>query len=224
MPIYRAPVEDFRFLFNELLELEKHRDLPGFADLSPDLIDDILTNAGKFCEEVLQPLNQSGDEEGCHFENGMVRTPKGFKEAYKAYSEAGWGGLGAPEEHGGAGMPPIITMAVSEMGMSANQSLAMYPMLTAGAYGALLATGADWMKQHIVPKMVSGEWAGTMCLTEPGCRHRPAPDEDQGGGAARRHLHDERHQDLHLRRRPGPDRQHHPHGDRQDSGRERPDP
>ncbi|MDB5733887.1 MAG: dmdC [Alphaproteobacteria bacterium] len=168
MPIYRAPVEDFRFLFNEVLELEKHRDLPGFADLSPDLVDDILTNAGKFCEEVLQPLNQSGDEEGCHFENGAVRTPKGFKEAYKAYSEAGWGGLGAPEASGGAGLPPIITMTVSEFGMSANQSLAMYPMLTAGAYGALLATGAAWMKEHLVPKMVSGEWAGTMCLTEPG--------------------------------------------------------
>jgi alkylation response protein AidB-like acyl-CoA dehydrogenase len=168
MPIYRAPVEDYRFLFNEVLELEKHRDLPGFAELTPELADDILSNAGKFCEEVLQPLNQSGDEEGCHFENGVVTTPKGFKGAYKAYCEAGWGGLGAPEEFGGAGLPPIITMAVSEMGMSANQSLAMYPMLTAGAYGALIATGPDWMKQHLAPKMVSGEWAGTMCLTEPG--------------------------------------------------------
>ncbi|HWU55964.1 MAG TPA: acyl-CoA dehydrogenase C-terminal domain-containing protein [Rhizomicrobium sp.] len=169
MPLYRAPVEDFRFLFHEVLELEKHRDLPGFADLSPDLVDDILGNAGKFCEEVLQPLNQSGDEEGCRFENGTVSTPKGFRRAYQAYCEAGWGGLGAPESAGGAGMPPIVTMAVHEMGMSANQSLAMYPMLTAGAYGALLATGADWMKQHIVPRMVTGEWAGTMCLTEPGC-------------------------------------------------------
>ncbi|HEY4077480.1 MAG TPA: acyl-CoA dehydrogenase C-terminal domain-containing protein [Rhizomicrobium sp.] len=168
MPIYRAPVEDFRFLFNEVLELEKHRDLPGFTELTPELVDDILSNAGKFCEEVLQPLNQSGDEEGCRFENGTVTTPKGFREAYKAYSEAGWGGLGAPEEYGGAGLPPIITMTVSEMSMSANQSLAMYPMLTAGAYGALLETGQDWMKQSIVPKMVSGEWAGTMCLTEPG--------------------------------------------------------
>jgi alkylation response protein AidB-like acyl-CoA dehydrogenase len=168
MPIYRAPIEDYRFLFNEVLELEKHRDLPGFAELTPELADDILSNAGKFCEQVLQPLNQSGDEEGCHFENGVVTTPKGFKGAYKAYCEAGWGGLGAPEEFGGAGLPPIITMAVSEMGMSANQSLAMYPMLTAGAYGALIATGPDWMKQHLAPKMVSGEWAGTMCLTEPG--------------------------------------------------------
>jgi alkylation response protein AidB-like acyl-CoA dehydrogenase len=168
MPIYRAPVEDYRFLLNEILELDKQRDLPGFAELTPELADDILSNAGKFCEEVLQPLNQSGDEEGCRFENGVVTTPKGFKEAYKAYSEAGWGGLGAPEEYGGAGLPPIITMAVSEMGMSANQSLAMYPMLTAGAYGALLATAPDWMKRHIVPKMASGEWAGTMALTEPG--------------------------------------------------------
>lgn len=169
MPIYRAPVDDYRFLLNEVLELEKQRDLPGFADLDAALVDDILGNAGKFCEEVLQPLNQSGDEEGCHFANGTVTTPKGFKEAYRAYCEAGWGGLGAPENVGGAGMPPIITMAVSEMGMSANQSLAMYPMLTAGAYGALLETGAEWMKQAIAPKMVSGEWAGTMCLTEPGC-------------------------------------------------------
>src|ERR1700735_5251068 len=125
MPIYRAPVDDFRFLFTEVLELEKYRDLPGFADLSPELIDDILTNAGKFCEEVLQPLNQSGDEEGCHFENGTVTTPKGFKEAYKAYCEAGWGGLGAPEEFGGAGLPPIITMAVSEMGRGANRRRGM---------------------------------------------------------------------------------------------------
>ena len=120
MPIYPAPVEDFRFLFNEVLELEKQRDLPGFAELSPDLVDDILFNAGKFCEEVLQPLNQSRDEEGCRFENGTVSTPKGFKDAYKAYSETGWGGLGAPEAAGSAGMPPIITMAVSEMDMSAN--------------------------------------------------------------------------------------------------------
>jgi len=167
MPIYRAPVDDFRFLFTELLELERHRDLPGFGELSPELIDDILTNAGKFHEKVFQPLNRSGDEEGCHFENGTVRTPKGFKEAYKAYCGAGWNGLGAPESAGGAGMPPIITMAINEFGFSSNQSLAMFPMLTAGAYGALLATDQGWMKQHIVPKMVTGEWTGTMCLTEP---------------------------------------------------------
>jgi len=169
MPIYRAPVDDYRFVMHELLELEKQRDLPGFADLSAELVDDILTNAAKFCEEVLQPLNQSGDEEGCHFENGLVRTPKGFKEAYEAYRESGWGGLGAPVEFGGSGMPMMVTMAVSEMATSANQSFAMYPGLTSAAYSALAAVGAPWMKEHIVPKLIDGEWAGTMCLTEPGC-------------------------------------------------------
>src|ERR1700722_5961329 len=169
MPIYRAPVEDYRFLIHEFLEAEKQRDLPGFEDLAPDLIDDILTNAGKICEEVLQPINQSGDEEGCHFENGVVRTPKGFKEAYRAYCEGGWGGLSAPTEYGGSGMPTVINMALGEMAMAANQSFAMYPGLTSAAYGALIATGAPWMKEHLVPKMVSGEWAGTMCLTEPNC-------------------------------------------------------
>ena len=93
MPIYRAPIDEYKFVLNDLLEIDKHRDLPDFGDLTPDLLDDILTNAGKFCEEVLQPINQSGDEEGAHFENGVVRTPKGFKEAYKAYCDAGWGAL-----------------------------------------------------------------------------------------------------------------------------------
>ena len=169
MPIYNAPVEDYRFLINELLELEKQRDLPHYGELSADLMEDILVNAGKFCEEVLQPINQSGDEEGAHFENGVVRTPKGFKEAYKAYCEAGWGSLAAPEKFGGAGMPMLVAMAVAEMAQSANQSFAMYPGLTGAAAGALLATGADWMKQNVLPKMISGEWAGTMCLTEPHC-------------------------------------------------------
>ena len=169
MPIYRAPLDDYRFLFHELFELEKQKDLPGFAELSSDLVDDVLNNAAKFCEEVLQPINRSGDEEGCHFENGVVRTPKGLKEAYQAYCEAGWGGLSAPAEFGGADLPVMLTMAVSEMATSANQSFAMYPGLTSAAYAALIATGAPWMKEHIVPKMISGEWAGTMCLTEPGC-------------------------------------------------------
>src|SRR5579871_4489201 len=169
MPFYRAPLDDYRFLLNELFEIEKQRDLPQFSDLTGDLVEDILTNAGKFCEEVLQPLNQSGDEEGCHFENGVVRTPKGFKEAFKAYSEAGWGALGAPTEWGGAGMPILMTMIVGEMAQSANQAFAMYPGLTGAAMAALGATGAPWMREHIVPKMLSGEWTGTMCLTEPNC-------------------------------------------------------
>jgi alkylation response protein AidB-like acyl-CoA dehydrogenase len=169
MPVYRAPIDDFRFVLHDLLEVEKQSDLPGFADVSAELIDDILAGAGKFCEEVLQPINQSGDEEGCHFENGVVRTPKGFKEAYDAYREAGWGGLAAPVEYGGSGLPMIVALAVAEMAQSANQSFAMYPGLTSAAYAALLATGEAWMKEHIATKMISGEWAGTMCLTEPGC-------------------------------------------------------
>ncbi|MGN6517491.1 MAG: acyl-CoA dehydrogenase C-terminal domain-containing protein [Rhizomicrobium sp.] len=169
MPVYRAPVQDFLFLINELFELEKLRDLPDFGELTPDLAEDILSNAGKFAEEVLQPINQSGDEEGCHFENGVVRTPKGFKEAYKQFSEAGWGALSAPAKFGGADMPMMITMAVGEMMQSANQAFAMYPGLTGAAFGALLATGQPWMKEKVATKMISGEWAGTMCLTEPGC-------------------------------------------------------
>jgi len=169
MPIYRAPLDDFRFLMNELLEVEKQRDLPQFENMTPDLIEDILTNAGKFAEEVLHPINQSGDEEGAHFENGVVRTPAGFKEAYKAYAAGGWGGLPAPEKYGGANLPMMMTMAVAEMMSSANQSFSMYPGLTGAAAGALLATGQQWMKDNIATKMLSGEWAGTMCLTEPGC-------------------------------------------------------
>src|ERR1700761_1132934 len=169
MPVYRAPVEDHLFVINELLELDKQHDLPQFGELTPDLLEDILTNAGKFAEEVLHPINQSGDEEGAHYENGVVRTPKGFKEAYKSFSEAGWGALSAPSKFGGADMPMMVTLAVGEMMQSANQAFAMYPGLTGAAYGALIATGQDWMKQNVATKMVSGEWAGTMCLTEPGC-------------------------------------------------------
>ncbi|HEX4160834.1 MAG TPA: acyl-CoA dehydrogenase C-terminal domain-containing protein [Rhizomicrobium sp.] len=167
MPVYRAPLEDYRFLLHEFFEVEKQTDLPQFGDLSADVIDDVLANAAKLSEEVLQPLNQPGDEEGCHYENGVVRTPKGFKEAYKTFTEGGWSGLGAPTEYGGAGLPMFLTMLVGEMTESANQSFSMYPWLSAAAYSALIANGAQWMKQHIVSRMVSGEWTGTMCLTEP---------------------------------------------------------
>ncbi|MGD0191489.1 MAG: acyl-CoA dehydrogenase C-terminal domain-containing protein [Rhizomicrobium sp.] len=169
MPVYRAPLQDYRFLMNELFEVDKQTDLPQFGDLTSDLLDDVLTNAAKLCEEVLHPINQSGDEEGCHYENGVVRTPKGFKEAYKAYADGGWSGLSAPASFGGAGLPPFIAMTVAEMAQSANQAFAMYPGLSMAAYAALIGTGAPWMKEHIVPRMVSGEWTGTMCLTEPGC-------------------------------------------------------
>ncbi len=169
MPSYKAPVADFEFLMFDVLEIEKHTDLTGYAELDRATVHDVLEGAGRFMSQVLQPLNQSGDEEGCHFENGVVRTPKGFKEAYEAYCEAGWNRLGVPEQFGGAGLPIILTFAVAEMGSSSNQAFAMYPGLTAAAYSALMATGAAWMREHIVPKMVAGEWTGTMCLTEPHC-------------------------------------------------------
>jgi hypothetical protein len=169
MPVYRAPLADYRFLLHEFFEVEKLGDLPQFAGLSADTIDDVLANAGKLCEEVLQPLNQSGDEEGCHYENGVVRTPKGFRQAYREFVSAGWTGIGAPAEFGGSNLPTFLTMAVGEMTHAANQSFAMYPWLSAAACSALVSSGAAWMKQQIVPRMVSGEWTGTMCLTEPNC-------------------------------------------------------
>lgn len=185
MPSYKAPVEDFLFLFHEFLKIEQRTDLPGFADLTPDMTGAILEGGAKFCEEVLQPLNQIGDEEGCHLENGIVRTPTGFKEAFKAYCEAGWNRLGAPEEVGGANLPSVITFAFAEIGSSANQAFSMYPGLTGAAYGALWATGEPWMREHVVSKMVDGEWTGTMCLTEPHCgtdlklmKTKAVPQED----------------------------------------------
>jgi alkylation response protein AidB-like acyl-CoA dehydrogenase len=169
MPSYKAPVADYEFLLFDVLQIDKHKDLPGYAELDQATVRDILEGAGTFVSEVLQPLNQSGDEEGCHFENGVVRTPKGFKEAYKAFCDSGWNRLAVPEQYGGAGLPILLTFAVSEMGNSANQAFAMYPGLTSAAYSALAATGAPWMRENIVPKMVAGEWTGTMCLTEPHC-------------------------------------------------------
>jgi hypothetical protein len=169
MPSYKAPVADFEFLLFDVHEVEKYADLPGYKELDKATVHDVLEGAGKFVAEVLQPINQSGDEEGCHFENGVVRTPKGFKEAWNAYREAGWNRLAVPEQYGGAGLPILLTFAVTEMAFSANQAFAMYPGLTTAAYSALAATGAPWMREHIVKRMVAGDWAGTMCLTEPHC-------------------------------------------------------
>lgn len=169
MPSYKAPTEDFRFLLYDVLKIDTRDDLPGFADLTEDLVMAVLEGGAKICEEVLQPLNQIGDEQGCHLENGVVRTPEGFKEAYKEYCEGGWNALGASPELGGAGMPSVVTAAMNEMGASSNQAFAMYGGLTNAAYAALQGTGEPWMKELVVPKMMHGEWCGTMCLTEPHC-------------------------------------------------------
>jgi len=186
MPVYRAPVQDTLFLLYDVLGVERYANLPGFANATPDMIEAVLTEAGKFCEEVLFPINQSGDLEGCtRHDDGSVTTPKGFKEAYKAYCDAGWGLLTAPEEFGGQGLPHVIGFPVEEYRNAANQAFAMYPGLTQGATAAILVKGSDEQKATFVPKMISGEWGGTMNLTEPHCgtdlgliRTRAVPNGD----------------------------------------------
>ncbi|MDD9910089.1 MAG: acyl-CoA dehydrogenase C-terminal domain-containing protein [Ahrensia sp.] len=170
MPTYRAPVEDTLFVLNDVLNIQRYNNLPGFEEASPDMIEAILGEAGKLAEEVLQPINRIGDEEGCtRHEDGSVTTPKGFKEAYDTYRESGWGGLPFPEEYGGQNLPATLATCVGEYVASANMAFGMYPGLTGGAVAALLQHASEEQKQTYVPKMISGEWSGTMNLTEPHC-------------------------------------------------------
>jgi len=169
MATYTAPLDDMRFVTRELLAGEDLDSLPGYEEFPPDLHDAILEEAGKFCETVLFPLNQSGDQEGCSYENGVVRTPAGFKQAYRAYAEAGWTGLLADPDYGGQGAPATIDASVQEMLCSSNLSFSMYPGLSHGAYQAIAAHGTDDQKRVYLPRIVDGTWSGTMCLTEPHC-------------------------------------------------------
>ena len=166
MPTYTAPIRDMEFVLNEVLGVAAS-DVPGYGELEPGFTSAILEEAGKIASDVLTPLNATGDREGCRLENGVVYTPKGFKEAFAAMKEGGWNGLDLPEAYGGQNLPYIMGTAVGEIFVSANMAFNMYQGLTHGAISAILAHGTDDQKQTFLPKMVSLDWTGTMNLTEP---------------------------------------------------------
>ena len=169
MPIYNAPLADMRFVLHELHDSKTIAELPGCADFTPELMDSVLDEAAKFTESVLFPLNQTGDLEGCTFENGVVRTPRGFKAAYDGFRAGGWTAMASAPEFGGQGMPITVSQLVEEMMCSSNMAFGLYPGLIHGAYLGLYQHGTEAQKQRYLPKMVSGEWSGTMCLTEAHC-------------------------------------------------------
>lgn len=170
MPAYKAPLRDVRFLMNEVLDYPAHYQTLSNADVTdPETVDMVLESAAEFCETVLAPLNQSGDEEGCHFENGEVKTPKGFKDAYDQFVQAGWQGLAYPEEFGGQNLPTSLNLMKAEMMGTANWSFQMYPGLSIGCMNTIMQFGSDAQKQTYMPHLVAGTWSGTMCLTEPQC-------------------------------------------------------
>lgn len=183
---YRPPVRDHAFLLSDVLDLSQYADLPGFAAAPMDVVDQILQEAGRFTSEVLAPLNSIGDKQGCTWrQDRTVTTPEGFPEAYRALVDGGWPALGADPAFGGQGLPHVINLAFSEMSSSANMAFSMYPGLTHGAYSAILNGGSDAQKALYLPRLASGEWCGTMNLTEPHCgtdlgllRTRATPQPD----------------------------------------------
>ena len=186
MPVYKAPTRDTRFVINEVLQLGTYSNLRGFESATTDMIDVVVEECGKFCAEVLAPLNLSGDREGCtRHADGSVTTPAGFKDAHAQFREAGWGTLSAPEQFGGQGMPHVMGMMAEEFISSANQAWGMYPGLTGGAIASILVKGSPEQQAKYLPKMISNEWLGTMNLTEPHCgtdlgliRTRAVPQAD----------------------------------------------
>jgi acyl-CoA dehydrogenase len=170
MPAYKAPIEDVLFLLTDVFRIERYANLPGFSEASPDLIEAILGEAARFCEEVLSPLNRVGDRQGCTLHaDGKVSTPTGFRDAFKQLVDGGWIGISAPVEYGGQGLPAMLTEIVNEFLCSANMSFAMYSGLTQGAIAALHAHGTSKQKSIYLPSLIAGKWTGTMNLTEPHC-------------------------------------------------------
>jgi alkylation response protein AidB-like acyl-CoA dehydrogenase len=171
MADYKAPLRDIRFVLNEVFEADKlWQSLPGLeGTIDVETADAMLEEAGKLTSQTIAPLNRNGDEEGARWDNGVVTTPAGFREAFKTYAEGGWVGFGGNPEFGGLGMPKMLGVQVEEMVYGANNSFALYPALTAGCCLALDAHGSEELKQTYLPNLYSGQWAGTMCLTEPHC-------------------------------------------------------
>jgi len=184
MPTYAAPTKDMAFVLHDLLGIEKS-DVPGYDDLTPSFTSAILEEAAKIHQDVIAPLNVVGDKEGCSLENGVVRTPTGFKAAFDQFREGGWTGIACEEEFGGQGMPYLMGTTIGEMTSAANQAFAMYGGLTNGAYASILAHGSQEQKETYLPNMASCKWTGTMNLTEPHCgtdlgmmRTKAAPQAD----------------------------------------------
>jgi len=185
MPQFKAPIRDFQFLLHDYLKLDQYSDVPGFADATPELMTPVLEAAAQLCEEVLFPLNQKGDAIGLKYENGNVIVPEGFKEAYKLYTENGWPSFTCDAAYGGQGLPEVLNMPLMEMVCSANLSFGLTPGLSHGAYNAIHQHGSEALKAKYLPKLVSGQWSGVMCLTEPQagtdlglvrCKAEPRPD------------------------------------------------
>jgi alkylation response protein AidB-like acyl-CoA dehydrogenase len=167
---YKAPVRDLTFILSEVLEIDRYANQAGFEDISSDLVQQILEEGAKFAEEVIAPINHSGDQEGCHWaEGGVVTGPKGWKEAYQAMVAAGWPALSADPAFGGQGMPSVVGMAFGQFTAGASAAFSMYPGLTASAYAGIHANASDELKAKYLPKLTTGEWGGTMNLTEPQC-------------------------------------------------------
>ncbi len=185
MAIFKAPIDDIKYLSNEFLDKSALQQIEEFSSVTPDLTDAIYEEAAKISETLLFPLNRSGDEQGCTLNNGVVTTPDGFKDAYVQVTEAGWGNLTCAPDFGGQGLPHYIANAVEEMIISSNMSFSIYIGLTIGAYNAIERFGSEQLKKAYLPHMVSGRWSGTMCLTEPQCgtdlgliRSKAIPQED----------------------------------------------
>jgi alkylation response protein AidB-like acyl-CoA dehydrogenase len=166
MPAFHAPLDDIRYLLHDVHDIGQLAALPGFEEATPEMIDEVLRGGARFCEEVLFPLNQSGDAEGVHLANGIVTTPAGFKEAYQRYTADGWTAISAEPTYGGTGLPEMVRFVMEELLCSANLSFSMYPGLSHGAYSALMSHGSEELKQRFLPRLIDGRWGGTMCLTE----------------------------------------------------------